>query len=36
VTQNYAAEDGPVRIGIAREHGHPQRWIAKFSHQLVI
>jgi hypothetical protein len=36
MTQDYAAEDGPVRIGIAREHGHPQRWIAKFSHQLVI
>src|SRR5947207_2925724 len=34
VTQDYAAEDSSVCIGIAREHGHPQRWFSKFSHQL--
>jgi hypothetical protein len=35
VTQDYAAEDGPPRIRVAREHGHPQRWFSRVSHQRV-
>jgi hypothetical protein len=35
VTQDYAAEDGPPCICVAREHGHSKRWFSGVSNQLV-
>jgi len=33
MTQYHSAEDSPVRVGIPREHGHPQCGFSKLSHQ---